>query len=72
MQQVLLESNCDCGFAGSGETCEPNCEAGLLAEFIALFSGERWVPGDVSGGFVRDGGVGGVGTYVAILIGRAN
>ena len=54
MEQVLLEGCCDGGFTRGGETGEPECEAFLLAEFVALRAGERGMPGNVA-----IGGVGG-------------
>jgi hypothetical protein len=49
VEQVLLERGCDCGLAGGGEAGEPDGEAFLLAETVALSAGQRWVPCDVAG-----------------------
>lgn len=48
VQKVLLERCGDGGFTGRGEAGEPDCEAGLLAEFVALAAREGWVPCDVA------------------------
>lgn len=49
VQQVLLKRCGDGGFTGRGKACEPDCEAGLLAEFVALAAREGRVPCDVAG-----------------------
>lgn len=48
VQEVLLEGCCDGGFARCRETGEPDCEALLLAECVALSARERGVPCDVA------------------------
>ena len=48
VQEVLLESYCHGGLAGGGETGEPEGQAALLAELVALFAQERGVPCDVA------------------------
>lgn len=48
VKQVLLQSCCNGGFAGCGETCEPDREAALLAVCVALAAGQGRVPGDVT------------------------
>lgn len=48
MEEVLLEGGGDGGFAGGGEAGEPDCEAALGAELVALAAGEGGMPGDVS------------------------
>jgi hypothetical protein len=46
----VLEFDGDGGFAGGGEAGEPDCEALLAAELVALCAGDLgWVVGDVSG-----------------------
>lgn len=50
VQQVLLERSCDGRLSRRRETSEPDGEAGLLAECIALLTGERRVPCNVAGG----------------------
>lgn len=46
---MLLEGRGDGGLARGGETREPEGQAALLAELIALSSREGGVPGDVAG-----------------------
>ena len=46
---MLLERGRDGGFAGGGQAREPDCEAALLAERVALGARERGVPGYVAG-----------------------
>ena len=48
MEEVLLESNGDGGFARGRETSEPNGAALLLTEIAALVAGQASVPGDVA------------------------
>lgn len=48
MQEVLLESGCDGGFPRGREAGEPDGEAALAAELVALMARERGVPGDVA------------------------
>lgn len=55
VQEVLLQGGGDGGFARGGEACEPDGEALLFAEGLALGAGEGGVPGDVA----RDFGGGG-------------
>jgi hypothetical protein len=50
VQQVLLERRRDGRFSRRRETSEPDGEAGLLAELVALGAREGWVPGDVAVG----------------------
>ena len=50
VKKVLLQSGRDCGFAGSGEPSEPECEAALLGVGFALSTGETFMPGDVAVG----------------------
>lgn len=45
---MLLERSRDCGFSRCREAGEPDGEAGLLAECVALLAGEGRVPGDVA------------------------
>lgn len=49
VQEVLLESGGDGGLSRGGEAGEPDCEAALGAELVALAAGEGGVPGDVAG-----------------------
>lgn len=48
VQQVLLERSRDGRLSGRGKACEPDGEAGLLAECVALGAREGRVPGDVA------------------------
>lgn len=48
MEEVLLEGGGDGGFARGGQAGEPDGEALLLAEGLALGAGEGRVPGDVA------------------------
>lgn len=48
VEEMLLECGRDGGFSGRAEACEPDCEAALLAEGVALAAREGWVPGDVA------------------------
>lgn len=48
MQEMLLEGRCDGGFSGGGEAGEPDCEAALFAQSIALVAQEAFVPCDVA------------------------
>tara|TARA_R110002003_G_scaffold198_25_gene15618 strand:- start:26891 stop:27175 length:285 start_codon:yes stop_codon:yes gene_type:complete len=48
MQEMLLEGCCDGRFAGCGKAGEPDGEALLFAEFVALSAGERRVPCNVA------------------------
>jgi hypothetical protein len=50
MQEVLFERGCDGGFSGGRETGEPDCEAALFAELVALVAGEGGVPGYIPRG----------------------
>lgn len=50
MEEVLLEGGGDGGFARGGEASEPDGEALLLAEGLALGAREGGVPGDVARG----------------------
>jgi hypothetical protein len=49
VKEVLLERGRNGGLSRRGETGEPDGEALLLAEAIALGARQRWVPGDVAG-----------------------
>lgn len=49
MQEVLLEGCGDGGLARGREAGEPDGQALLAAELVALFARERRVPGDVAG-----------------------
>lgn len=49
VQEVLLERGRDGGLARGGQAREPDREALLLAEGLALGAREGWVPGDVAG-----------------------
>lgn len=49
MQEVLLEGGGDGGFARGGEARQPDGEAALVAELVALTAGEGGMPGDVAG-----------------------
>lgn len=53
VEEVLLEGGGDGGFARGGEAGEPDGEALLLAEGLALGAGEGRVPGDVARGAER-------------------
>lgn len=53
MQEVLLEGGGDGGFARGGQAGEPDGEAALAAELVALVAGEGGVPGDVAVGEMR-------------------
>jgi hypothetical protein len=79
VQQVLLERSCDGRLSGRREASEPDGEAGLLAECIALLTGEGWVPCDVASRCqyslswsqgAKNGGMAGFrgAPYVAILM----
>lgn len=46
---MLLERSCDGRLSRSRETGEPDGEAGLLAECVALLTGEGRMPCDVAG-----------------------
>ena len=48
MQEVLLEGGGDGGLARGGEAGEPEGEAALAAELVALAAGEGRVPGDIA------------------------
>jgi hypothetical protein len=48
VEEVLLERGGDGGLARGGQAGQPDGEAALLAELIALAAGERRVPGDVA------------------------
>lgn len=48
VQEMLLERGCDGRLARGGEAGEPDSEALLLAETVALSAGEGRVPGDVA------------------------
>ena len=48
VQQVLLERSRDGRLSGRGKACEPDGEAGLLAECVALSARKGRVPGDVA------------------------
>ena len=50
VEQVLLKRSGDGRLARGGQASEPNGEAALLAECVALAAGERRVPGDVAAG----------------------
>jgi hypothetical protein len=50
VQEVLLQGGGNGGLARGGEAGEPEGEALLLAELVALPVGEGGVPGDVAGG----------------------
>lgn len=45
---MLLEGSGDGGLARGGQAGQPDGQAALLAELIALAAGERRVPGDVA------------------------
>lgn len=49
LQQVLLEGGSDGGLARGREAGEPEGQAALTAELIALLAQQRGVPGDVAG-----------------------
>ena len=72
MKEVLFKSSRDGGLPRCGETSEPDCEATLLAECVALAAGERRVPGDVAVvcEFMRLRGMAGYGggAHVAIVM----
>jgi hypothetical protein len=66
---VLLQRGCDCGFARGGEAREPNREAFLLTEGVALGAREGRVPCDVACVVLAMVWWGrGVSIYVAMLI----
>ena len=48
MQQVLLKRSRDGRLSRRRKTCEPDGEAGLLAECVALSARKGRVPGDVA------------------------
>ena len=48
MKEVLFESGGNGRFTGCGETGEPDCAAGLLAQRVALLASEARVPCDVA------------------------
>lgn len=48
VEEVLLEGGRNGGLARGGETRQPDGEAALLAEVIALTARERRVPGNVA------------------------
>jgi hypothetical protein len=48
VQKMLLERGCDRGLSRRRKTSEPECEALLLAEPVALSAGKRRVPCDVA------------------------
>ena len=50
VEQVLLERSGDGRLARGRQASEPDGEAALLAECVALAAGERRVPGDVAAG----------------------
>ena len=50
VEEMLLEGCCDGGLARGGEAGEPDGEAALLAQVVALAAREGRVPGDVAAG----------------------
>lgn len=48
VQEVLLEGGGDGRFARGGEARQPDCEATLGAQLVALAAGEGGMPGDVA------------------------
>jgi hypothetical protein len=69
VEEMLLERRCDGGLSGRREAGEPDGEALLLAEAIALSARQRWVPGDVAAYNVSDEAIwwGNGGAHVAIV-----
>ena len=62
MQEMLFESDCNCGFARGRKTREPDGRAALFAQFITLVTREGGVPCNVANSCVSvilkcDGGV---------------
>lgn len=50
VEEVLLEGGGDGGFARGGEARQPDCEAALAAQLVALAAREGGMPGDVAVG----------------------
>lgn len=48
VQKVLLQRRCHRRLARRRQTCEPDCEAALAAQLVALAAGQAVVPGDVA------------------------
>lgn len=48
VQEVLLQGGGDGGLARGGEARQPDCEAALGAQLVALAAGEGGMPGDVA------------------------
>lgn len=48
MEEVLLERGGDGGFARGREACQPDCEAALAAQLVALTAREGGMPSDVA------------------------
>lgn len=48
VEEVLLQGGGDGGLARGGEARQPDCEAALAAQLVALAAGEGGMPGDVT------------------------
>jgi hypothetical protein len=48
LEKLVLQLNGDGRLAGGGEAGQPNCEAFLFAELVALIARDAGVVGDVS------------------------
>jgi hypothetical protein len=48
VEEVLLQGRGNGGLARGGEARQPDCEAALGAQLVALAAGEGGMPGDVA------------------------